>query len=74
MRIIYQDGFSRDAKMQYRESIYSNLLESAQVVAAALQKFDVQPIDPSNVVNFSGPSNLMLFLNPVPCSKRWNRY
>ena len=74
MHIIYQDGFSHNAKMQYRESIYSNLLESAQAVAAALQEFNVEPTDPSNVVNSSGPNNLTLFLNPVPRSKCWNGY
>lgn len=53
MRIIHQDGFSYEAKITYREAIYSNLLESAQAVAAALQKFKVEPADPSNVVSSS---------------------
>jgi len=53
MRIIHQDGFSYDAKVAYREAIYSNLLESAQAVAAAMLKFKVEPADPSNAVSCS---------------------
>jgi len=49
MRIIHQDGFSHDTKLTYREAIYSNLLESAQAVAAAMHKFEAEPADPSNV-------------------------
>lgn len=48
MRIIHQDGFSHETKLAHREAIYSNLLESAQAVASALQKFKVEPADPSN--------------------------
>lgn len=50
MRIIHEDGFSYETKLSYREAIYSNLLESAQAVAAAMHKFKVEPADPSNAV------------------------
>ena len=72
MRIIHQDGFSYEAKITYREAIYSNLLESAQAVAAALHKFKVEPADPSNVVSFSDLNGLVV-PNPTPRSQRWNK-
>ena len=75
MRIIHQDGFSYDTKISYREAIYSNLLESAQAVAAAMHKFKVEPADPSNVVSSSTDlDSLASFSNPMPCSKYWNKY
>lgn len=51
MRIAHQGCFSYDEKMAYREVIYSNLLESAQAVAAALREFQIEPADPFNVVS-----------------------
>ena len=72
MRIVHQSGFSYETKMEYREAIYYNLLESAQAVAAALHNFNVEPIDPSSVVSSSDPSNPVSFFDPIPCSKRWN--
>lgn len=74
MRIIHQDGFSYETKISYREAIYSNLLESAQAVAAAMHKFKVEPADPSNVVSsLSDIASLVSFSNPRPRSKHWNR-
>ena len=68
MRITHQGGFSYDAKIAYREVIYSNLLESAQVVAAALREFQVELADPSNVVSPSlGLGILASPFNPVSC-------
>jgi len=73
IRITHQGGFSQDARMKYREAVYSNLLESAQAMATALQQFRVTPADPSNVVSHSlDYCTLASFLNPFPCSKRWN--
>ena len=73
MRIIHQDGFSYDTKVTYREAIYSNLLESAQAVAAAMHKFKVEPSDSSNAVSSSTDlGSLASFSNPMPCSKHWN--
>lgn len=68
MRITHQGGFSHDTKIQYRKAIYSNLLESAQAVAAALHRFEVEPADPSNVVSSAGYASLMFF-NPISHSK-----
>ena len=66
MRIIHQDGFSHDTKLTYREAIYSNLLESAQAVAAAMHKFKVEPADPPNVVGSpSETSSHLLILSCV---------
>ena len=73
MRIAHQGGFCHDARMAYREAIYSNLLESAQVLAAALCKFQVEPADPSNVVSSS--LNLSILASPfnlISCSKPWD--
>ena len=64
MRIIHQDGFTYNTKLTYREAIYSNLLESAQAVAAAMDKFKVEPADPSNIVrSLSDLGNLVSFLS-----------
>ena len=74
MRIIHQDGFSYETKISYREAIYSNLLESAQAVAAAMHKFKVEPADPANVVSsLSDLTSLVSFSNPRPRSKHWRR-
>jgi len=73
IRITHQGGFSQDARMTYRETIYSNLLESAQAVAAALQQHGVTPAGPSNAVSASPDhGTIASFLNSLPCSKRWN--
>jgi len=61
MCITYQGGFCHDARMLYREAIYSNLLESAQAVAAALRKFGVEPTDPSNLVSSPDHDSLTLY-------------
>jgi len=53
MCAIHQGGFCHDARISYRETIYSNLLESAQAVAAALRKFGVELVDPSTMVSSS---------------------
>lgn len=66
MRIIHQDGFSYEAKITYREAIYSNLLESAQAVAAALHKFKVEPADPSNLVSSSSDSSALVGFQLYP--------
>jgi guanine nucleotide-binding protein G(i) subunit alpha len=72
MRLIYQDGLCYDTNMSYREDVYFNLLHSAQVVAAAMHKFEVEPADPSNVVSFFFPdlASIVLLFNPTPCSQR----
>lgn len=70
--LIHQGGFCHDTKMTYRGAIYSNLLESAQAVAAALHKFKVEPTDPANVVRSSDLSNIDRSFDPIPCSKCWN--
>ena len=71
MRIIHQDGFSHETKLAHREAIYSNLLESAQAVASAMQKFKVEPADPSNAVGSSSDlGNLVSPSNLLPGSQR----
>ena len=61
MCIAHQGGFCHDTKITYREAIYSNLIESAQAVAAALQKFKVEPANPSNVVSYSSDCGVSSF-------------
>lgn len=73
MRIDHQGGFSHDTRMTYREAIYSNLVESAQALAAALRKFEIEPIEPSNIVSSSDVGSLVPFFDPIPCSERWNK-
>lgn len=48
MKIIHQDGFSRDELIQYRPIIYRNLLESAHNIILAMRKIGVDCVTPEN--------------------------
>ena len=74
MRLVHQGGPCYDTNMSYREDIYYNLLHSAQAVAAAMHKFNVEPADPSNVVSFSSDlASIVSLFNITPCSQRWTK-
>jgi len=73
MTVTQPASFSNDARMAYRQAIYSNLLESARAVAAALRKFQVELADPSNVVSSSSElDTLVSSFNTILHSTRWN--
>jgi guanine nucleotide-binding protein G(i) subunit alpha len=50
MKIIHQNGYSREELLAFRPLIWKNLLESGRDVVQALAKFDLQPLSPSNKV------------------------
>jgi len=50
MKIIHQNGYSREELLAFRPFIWKNLLESGRDVVQAMAKFNLQPISPSNKV------------------------
>lgn len=56
MRIIHQNGFSRDESMTYRMTIYRNLVDSAQAIILAMRKIGLDCETPSNRVSLSSCS------------------
>ena len=50
MKIIHQNGYSREELLAFRPLIWKNLIESGRDVVQALAKFNLQPISPSNKV------------------------
>lgn len=48
MKIIHQNGYSRDELLLYRLTVLKNLVDSAQAIVLALRKFEVEP---SNIEN-----------------------
>ena len=48
MKIIHQNGYTRDELLVYRTTIYRNLLESAQAIVLAMRKIGVDPVLPPN--------------------------
>jgi hypothetical protein len=51
MKIIHQNGYTRDELLSFRPLIWKNLLESARDVIQALTKFTLEPITPTNKVH-----------------------
>ncbi|KAI0070383.1 G-protein alpha subunit [Panus rudis PR-1116 ss-1] len=51
MKIIHQNGFTREELMTYRLTIYRNLLESAKHILLAMRKIGVDCVNPSNRAN-----------------------
>ena len=50
MKIIHQNGYSREELLAFRPLIWKNLLESGRDVIQALAKFNLQPLNASNKV------------------------
>jgi guanine nucleotide-binding protein subunit alpha len=48
MKIIHQNGFSRDELLTYRMTIYRNLVDSAQAIVLAMRKIGLDCETPSN--------------------------
>ncbi|KAH8110409.1 G-protein alpha subunit [Phellopilus nigrolimitatus] len=51
MKIIHQNGYTRDELASYRLTVYRNLLESAQAIVLAMRKLSVDPVLPANRVH-----------------------
>ncbi|KAJ9121548.1 guanine nucleotide-binding protein subunit alpha [Naganishia vaughanmartiniae] len=50
MKIIHQNGYSKDELLQFKMVIYKNLIDSAQALILACRKIGVDPEDPTNRV------------------------
>lgn len=48
MKIIHQNGFTRDELLSYRSTIYKNLVDSAQAVVLQMRKMGVDCAVPEN--------------------------
>ena len=51
MKIIHKNGYTRDELMVYRQTVYKNLLESAQAIVNAMRKLGVDAQLPANRVH-----------------------
>src|SRR5258707_5177597 len=63
MKIIHQNGFTRDELMIYRPVVNKNVVESAQDVANAIIKFSLQPEIGANRVSQGLDLTRWAFLN-----------
>ncbi|TXT08819.1 hypothetical protein VHUM_02947 [Vanrija humicola] len=48
MKIIHQNGYSRDELLQFKTVVHKNVLDSAQALVMAMRKLGVDPEDPTN--------------------------
>ena len=51
MKIIHQNGYTRDELALYRLTIYKNVLDCAKALIMAMRQFEIDPVDPRNVDN-----------------------
>ena len=51
MKIIHQNGFSREELLTYRLTVYRNLVDSAQAIVLAMRKIGIDCETPSNRVS-----------------------
>lgn len=51
MKIIHQNGYSKDELLLYRLTVIKNLVDSAQAIVLALRKFKMEPEMPENREN-----------------------
>ncbi|KAG8528490.1 G protein alpha subunit [Bacidia gigantensis] len=48
MKIIHQNGYTKDELALYRLTIYKNVLDCAKSLITAMRSFDIDPVDPEN--------------------------
>ncbi|SCZ90538.1 BZ3500_MvSof-1268-A1-R1_Chr1-3g02050 [Microbotryum saponariae] len=48
MKIIHQNGYSRDEMLLFRMTVYKNVIDSAQTLVLALRRFKLEPTEPEN--------------------------
>jgi guanine nucleotide-binding protein G(i) subunit alpha len=48
MKIIHQNGYSRDELAMYRHTIFKNLIDCAKALIGAMRQFEVEVEDPQN--------------------------
>lgn len=64
MKIIHQNGFTKDELLTFRSTIYRNTLDSAQAIILQMRKMNVECITPANRV--SHLPNSTLSTQPFP--------
>jgi hypothetical protein len=69
MKIIHQNGYTREELLSFRPLIWKNLLESARDVILALSKFNLEPITPANKVRLVLISSAVSRLTPFGLSQ-----
>lgn len=50
MKIIHQNGYSKEELLNFRMIVHKNLVDSAQALVMACRKLGVDPEDPANRV------------------------
>ena len=53
MKIIHQNGFTREELASWKLVVYRNLVDSAQGIVRAMQRFRIAPVDQANEVSSS---------------------
>ncbi|GFZ46941.1 Guanine nucleotide-binding protein subunit alpha [Saitozyma sp. JCM 24511] len=48
MKIIHQNGYSKEELMNYKLIVHKNILDSAQTLVMAMRKLSLDPVDPAN--------------------------
>jgi guanine nucleotide-binding protein G(i) subunit alpha len=48
MKIIHQNGYTRDELMLYRHTIYKNLVDCAKAFVGAMRQFEIEVDNPEN--------------------------
>lgn len=48
MKIIHQNGYTKDELALYRLTIYKNVLDCAKALIGAMRQFEIEPRDPQN--------------------------
>ena len=48
MKIIHQNGYTREELSLYRLTIYKNVLDCAKALIGAMRQFEIEPTDPQN--------------------------
>lgn len=48
MKIIHQNGYTREELLLFKLTIYKNIIDSAQAVVVAMRKLKLDPVEPIN--------------------------
>lgn len=51
MKIIHQNGYTKDELALYRLTIYKNVLDCAKALIGAMRQFEIEPVDTQNHEN-----------------------
>ena len=49
MKIIHQNGYTKDELALYRLTIYKNVVDCAKSLISAMRQFEIDPVDSENV-------------------------